>query len=90
MFSMPPIAMKGAASHFKGVWVMSGYFRKLQPGLMLDDVKDLINWEVRGCVNVMEPSAFTIIERASSLGVGARCPLHISSNCWTEVLGIIM
>ena len=53
---------------------MSGYLREFQPGLILDDVEDLVDWEVPG-MKVMEPSAFAIIGRASSEGAGARCPL---------------
>ena len=49
---------------------MFGYLREFQPGLMLDDVEDLIDREVQG-VKVMESSVFAIIEGASSLGVGA-------------------
>jgi len=48
--------------------------REFQQQLMLDDVKDLINQELQG-VNVVGFSVFAVIGRASSLGVGARCPL---------------
>jgi len=41
---------------------------------MLDDVKDLVDWEVQG-VKVTKPSAFTVVEGASSLGARAQCPL---------------
>jgi len=51
--------MKGATSCFKRVWVVSGCLREFQPGLILDVVEDLVDWEVRG-VKVMEPSAFAV------------------------------
>ena len=40
---MSPTAMKGATSCFQEVWVMLGCLREFQLGLMLDDVKDLID-----------------------------------------------
>ena len=67
------IAMKGSASCFKGVWVMSGCLKEFQPGLMLNDVEDLVDREVQR-VKVMEPSSFAFVERASSFKAGARCP----------------
>ena len=48
LHGVSPITMKGAASCFKGVWVVSGYLTEFQPGLMLDDVEDLVDQEVQG------------------------------------------
>ena len=72
--SVPPTAMKGATSCFQRVWVVPGSFEELQPGLLLDDMEDLINREIQG-VKVMEPLAFAVVGRASSLGVGTQCSL---------------
>ena len=53
---------------------MFGCLGEFQPGLMLNDVKNLIDWEVQG-VKVVEPSTFAVVGGASSLRAGAWCPL---------------
>ena len=53
---------------------MLGYIREFQPGLILDEVEDIIDREVLG-VKAVKSSIFTIVGGASSLGIGARCPL---------------
>ena len=58
----------------KRVMVASGSLREFQPGLMLDNVEDLVDWKVQG-VKVMEPSAFAVVGGACSLEARARCPL---------------
>jgi len=56
-------------SCFQEVWVVIDCLREFQPGLMLDDVEDLIDREIRG-VKVVESSVFVVVGEAS-LGVGA-------------------
>jgi len=67
-------AMKIAASCFKRVWVVSGSLRELQLALMLDNVEDLVDWEVQGGEG---DGAFGLHHRqgACFLGASARCPL---------------
>jgi len=40
-------AMERADSCFKRVKIASDSLREFQPGLVLDDVEDLVNWEVQ-------------------------------------------
>jgi len=44
-----PAAMERATSCFKRVRVASSSLREFQSALVLDDVKNLVNWEVQGC-----------------------------------------
>ena len=74
LHGVSPTAMKRAASCFKRVRVASGSLREFQPALMLDNMEDLVDWEVQG-VKVMEPSAFAVDGGACSLEAWARCPL---------------
>jgi len=78
-----PTSMKRAASCFKRGRVAFGSLREFHSGLMLDNVEDLVDWEVQG-VKVMEPSTFAVTgERAPwELGLGA--PLRAFSSCRAE------
>ena len=78
-----PAVMERVASCLKRVRVASDSLREFQPGLVLDDVEDLVNWEVQG-VKVTELLAFAVIGKASSLGAKARCPLSVPSSCHVE------
>ena len=64
-----PIAVKGATSCFQEVWVVLGCLKEFQSGLMLDDVKDLINRHLQG-VKTGASSVFGLVGKAFSLGVG--------------------
>jgi len=78
-----PTAMKRAASYFKRVRVTSGSLRKFQPGLMLDNVEDMVDWEDQG-VKVMELSAFAVFGGACFLRARAQCPLTRFPSCHTK------
>ena len=74
LHDVAPTFMKRAASYFKRVRVASGNLREFQPKLMVDNVEDLIDWEVQegegDGASVPSPSSGN-----SSLGARARCPL---------------
>ena len=72
--SVSPAVMERAASFFKRVRVACDSLREFQPGLVLGDMEDLVNWEAQG-VKVMELSAFTAVGGASSLGTKVQRPL---------------
>jgi len=68
---------------------VSGYLREFQPGLILDVMEDLVDWEVRG-VKVMEPSTFAVSGERPPGELGLGVPLRVSSSCWLKVLMVIV
>ena len=52
---------------------MFGGLKEFQPGLMLDDVKDLVDREVQGSEG-SGVLGFAVVMGESSLRVGAQCP----------------
>ena len=68
LHGVSPTAMKKAASCFKRVRVASGSLREFLSGLMLDNMEDLVDWEVQGCE---EDGAFRLRRRQGSMLVGS-------------------
>ena len=62
-------AMKRAASYFKRVWVASSSLREFHPGLMLDNVEDLVDGEVQGGEG---NGAFSLCRRLGSVLVWSK------------------
>jgi len=63
---MSSTAVKRTVPCFEGIRVMLGYLKEFHSWLMLDDVKDLVNWQLQG-VKTEVSSVFAIVGEAFSL-----------------------